>query len=51
MKKINSVIYGLFGTGAIVYGIAALLFPAWLESNAWQSSAGRVKVTDKTGRS
>jgi len=37
MKKINSVIYGLFGAGAILYGGAALLFPAVLESNATQS--------------
>jgi uncharacterized membrane protein len=37
MKKINSVIYGLFGIGAILYGAAALLFPAGLESNALQS--------------
>ncbi|HVS80771.1 MAG TPA: hypothetical protein VHE60_03470 [Pyrinomonadaceae bacterium] len=37
MKRINSVIYGLFGAGAIVYGAAALLFPAVLESNAAQS--------------
>ena len=37
MKKINSVIYGLFGIGAILYGSAALLFPAALESNAVQS--------------
>jgi hypothetical protein len=37
MRKVNLVIYGAFGTGAIVYGIAALLFPAALESNAVQS--------------
>lgn len=37
MKKINSVIYGLFGAGAILYGAAALLSPAVLESNAAQS--------------
>jgi hypothetical protein len=37
VKRINSVIYGLFGAGAIVYGAAALLFPAVLESNAAQS--------------
>lgn len=37
MKKINSVVYGLFGAGAILYGIAALLYPAVLESNAAQS--------------
>lgn len=37
MRKINSVIYGLFGIGAILYGAAALLFPAVLESNASQS--------------
>jgi hypothetical protein len=37
MKKISLVIYGLFGAGAILYGGAALLFPAVLESNAAQS--------------
>ena len=37
MKKFNSIIYGLFGAGAIVYGVAALLFPAVLESNVAQS--------------
>ena len=37
MKKIILVIYGLFGAGAILYGAAALLFPAVLESNAAQS--------------
>src|SRR5438552_13810558 len=37
MKKINTVIYGLFGIGAILYGAAALLFPTGLESNAAQS--------------
>jgi hypothetical protein len=34
MKKINSVIYGLFGAGAILYGATALLLPAVLESGA-----------------
>ena len=37
MKRINAVIYGLFGIGAILYGAAALLFPTGLESNAVQS--------------
>ena len=37
MRKTNSVIYGIFGAGAIVYGATALLFPAVLESNAAQS--------------
>ena len=37
MKRINSVIYGLFGAGAILYGTAALLFPTALESYAAQS--------------
>ena len=37
MKRINSVIYVLFGIGAILYGAAALLFPAALETNAVQS--------------
>ena len=34
MKKINSIIYGLFGAGAILYGATALLLPAVLESGA-----------------
>ena len=34
MKRINSVIYGLFGIGAILYGAAFLLFPEVLESYA-----------------
>jgi hypothetical protein len=37
MKKTNSIIYGLFGAGAILYGVAALVFPAVLESGAAQS--------------
>ena len=37
MKKINKIIYALFGAGAILYGVAALLFPTVLESNAAQS--------------
>jgi hypothetical protein len=37
MKKTNSVIYGLFGAGAIVYGSAALLFPAARLSGAAES--------------
>lgn len=37
MKRINSVIYGLFGTGAIVYGVATLLSPSVLVSEAAQS--------------
>ncbi len=37
MRKVYSIIYGAFGTGAIVYGATALLFPAVLESNAAQS--------------
>ena len=37
MKRINLIVYGLFGAGAILYGTTALLFPAVLESNAAQS--------------
>ena len=37
MKKTNSIIYGLFGAGAIFYGIVALLAPAFLLSEAAQS--------------
>ena len=32
MRRINSVIYGVFGIGAILYGVAALLFQAVLLS-------------------
>jgi len=34
MKKANSIIYGLFGAGAILYGVTALMSPAALESVA-----------------
>jgi hypothetical protein len=37
MKKINSIIYGLFGAGAIVYGVATLVSPSVLVSEAAQS--------------
>ena len=37
MKKANSIIYGLFGAGAILYGATALLSPATLESVAQSS--------------
>ena len=37
MKRINAVIYGLFGIGGILYGAAALLFPVRLVSDAAQS--------------
>ena len=37
MKKINSIIYGLLGAGAILYGAVALLDPAFLMSEAAQS--------------
>jgi hypothetical protein len=37
MKKTNSIIYGLFGAGAILYGVAALFAPAFLMSEAAQS--------------
>ena len=37
MKKVNQVIYGLFGVGAILYGVAALLFQATLLSEARRS--------------
>ena len=30
MKKANLVIYGLFGAGALAYGVVNLLFPAFL---------------------
>ncbi len=37
MKKTNRVIYGLFGVGAISYGVANLLFPTLLVHEAAQS--------------
>ena len=37
MRKVSLVIYAAFGAIAIVYGTAALLFPAALESYAVQS--------------
>ena len=37
IKKINQLIYGIFGTIAILYGATALLFPAALVSEAAQS--------------
>jgi Domain of unknown function (DUF4345) len=37
MKKTNRVIYGLFGVGAISYGIANLFFPTLLVHEAAQS--------------
>jgi len=37
LKKINSIIYGIFGAGAIVAGVAALLFPPAIIASAAQS--------------
>jgi hypothetical protein len=37
MKKINAIIYGVFGTIALVYGVANLLFPAILVKEAARS--------------
>jgi hypothetical protein len=37
VKKINSIIYGLFGAGAIAYGVVALVDPAFFISEAAQS--------------
>jgi hypothetical protein len=37
MKKTNSIIYGLFGAGAMLYGAVALFAPAFLMSEAAQS--------------
>ncbi len=37
MKRTNSVIYGLFGIGGILYGAVALLFPVRIVSGAAQS--------------
>ena len=37
MKKISSLIYGIFGTIAIVFGTATLLIPAALHSDTEQS--------------
>jgi hypothetical protein len=37
MKKTNSIIYGLFGAGATLYGVVALFAPAFLMPEAAQS--------------
>ncbi|MDX6612164.1 MAG: hypothetical protein QOD75_1350 [Blastocatellia bacterium] len=37
MKKIALIAYGIFGTVAIVFGLANLLFPAALQSEVGQS--------------
>ena len=37
MKKVNQIIYGVFGVGAILYGVAALLFQGVLLSEARRS--------------
>ena len=37
MKKIDQIIYGLFGGGALLYGIVNLLFPAILVKEAASS--------------
>ena len=34
MRKINSIIYGVFAAGALIYGVANLLFPAVLVKEA-----------------
>jgi hypothetical protein len=37
LKKINSVIYGILGVGAIAYGVVNLLFPSFMVAEAGQS--------------
>ena len=37
MKKIALIVYGVFGSVAVVFGTAALLFPAAMQSEATQS--------------
>ena len=37
MKKTNQIIYGIFGVGAILYGVAALLFQGALLSETRRS--------------
>jgi hypothetical protein len=37
VKKTSVVVYGILGTGALLYGITALLFPSALLSEATQS--------------
>jgi uncharacterized membrane protein len=34
MKKANQIVYGIFGAGALLFGIAELLFPGLLISDA-----------------
>jgi uncharacterized protein DUF4345 len=38
VKKVSSVVYGIFGTVAIVFGVAALLFPGAVEPEATEST-------------
>lgn len=37
MRKVNMIVYTLLGAGAILYGVAAIFFPATLVSEAAQS--------------
>lgn len=37
MRKLNSITYGILGAGAIIYGVANLLFPTLLVHEAAQS--------------
>ena len=37
MKKVNLIIYGVLGTGMILYGVSHLLFPAVFVSEAARS--------------
>jgi hypothetical protein len=37
MRKINIVLYALIGAGAVLFGVAALFSPTFLESEAVQS--------------
>ena len=37
MKKFSLMVYGILGTGALLYGVTALLFPSALVSDATQS--------------
>ena len=41
MKKMNQIIYGVFGIGAILFGVLALLFQGALLSRSEERRVGK----------